>query len=394
MIIFSPLIGRAKRPDTMKSRFIHLLKGSRTYWLLQLIGWSGMVLLETINYTFFLLGEFSFDYFQTFLIYAVIGILVTHLMRIVLKTYDIFSKSSYLVWTIAAVATVVCSFTSVFLIFIPSLITEPNEVLVTYGPIYILGLVLNNGRYFLIWMVIYFLYQIMAQRNQLAEERYLNFARAKNFELELLKKQINPHFLFNALNSIKALVLIDANKSRDAIVKLSELLRYTLNYEQQQLVTVEDELTEVKKYFELEKLRYGKRFEVRYALSENVMHEFIPSVLLLTLAENAIKHGVSKHVGKSVIDVIADGNEKGYFVSVANTGTLMKSNSRGIGLRYIERRIEEQFHNSGVFTLSENESRVTATIEIHQNENTRPANRRRTTGIRGTAGAVKRISGN
>ncbi len=364
MIIFSPLIGRAKRPDTMKSRFIHLLKGSRTYWLLQLIGWSGMVLLETINYTFFLLGEFSFDYFQTFLIYAVIGILVTHLMRIVLKTYDIFSKSSYLVWTIAAVATVVCSFTSVFLIFIPSLITEPNEVLVTYGPIYILGLVLNNGRYFLIWMVIYFLYQIMAQRNQLAEERYLNFARAKNFELELLKKQINPHFLFNALNSIKALVLIDANKSRDAIVKLSELLRYTLNYEQQQLVTVEDELTEVKKYFELEKLRYGKRFEV------------------------------SKHVGKSVIDVIADGNEKGYFVSVANTGTLMKSNSRGIGLRYIERRIEEQFHNSGVFTLSENESRVTATIEIHQNENTRPANRRRTTGIRGTAGAVKRISGN
>jgi len=242
---------------------------------------------------------------------------------------------------------------------------------------------MNHGRYFLIWMVIYFLFKIMQQRNFDRDEKYEAYMKAKNFELELLKRQINPHFLFNALNSIKAMVLIQPEISREAIIRLSELLRYTLNYQEQQLVTIEDELAEVKKYLELEKMRYGKRFEIEYSIAETVKNEFIPAVLILTLAENAIKHGVSQNAESTMMRIVADGNSHGYEVSVFNTGRLKKRGGGGIGLRHIERQLEEHYGENARFTFNLTGDGVTAKIEIIQDGHKNNIDRRRATRISG-----------
>ena len=95
------------------------------------------------------------------------------------------------------------------------------------------------------------------------EQKLLIENLAKTSELELLKTQLNPHFLFNALNSIKALVLLDSEKSRQAIIKLSELLRFSLNYEKHPLISLKTELEEVQKYMELEKIRFGERLQYK-----------------------------------------------------------------------------------------------------------------------------------
>jgi LytS/YehU family sensor histidine kinase len=102
--------------------------------------------------------------------------------------------------------------------------------------------------------------------------------------LELLKNQLNPHFLFKCLNSIKALVLIDQDKARDSIIKPSELLRFTLYYEKSPLIALNEDINEVVKYLELEQIRFGKRLDVHISLQEETLEVKVPPAMVLTLA--------------------------------------------------------------------------------------------------------------
>ncbi len=154
-------------------------------------------------------------------------------------------------------------------------------------------------------------------------------------------KSRSIHILFNALNSIKALITLDVDKSKAALVSLSELLRYTLNYEGHQLVIVRDEVEEVKKYLDLEILRYGKRLTIIYNIEPEAEKEFIPAVSILTLAENAIKHGLSVHSGNFLLSITIGFDPEGMYLKVVNTGTLSGIPVQGgIGLRNIKRQLE------------------------------------------------------
>jgi len=109
---------------TAKRNMLTDLKGSGPYWLLQLIGWGGMVLLEVINYTFFLVGEFSWQYLYTFSAYAFIGILITHISRVFFIRNDLFSRPSWIVWITGISSVIICSFLSVMLLLTPVLFSD------------------------------------------------------------------------------------------------------------------------------------------------------------------------------------------------------------------------------------------------------------------------------
>jgi len=187
---------------------------------------------------------------------------------------------------------------------------------------------------------------------------------AKTTELELLKTQLNPHFLFNAINSIKALVIFNPELSRDAIVKLSELLRFTLQYGKERLIPIKDEITEVRKYLELEQLRFGKRLTVVYNIDENTLSQTVPPAIVLTLAENAVKHGVTKEIADSIIVITTLLKNDNLVIEVKNNGHYKPTDINGIGLKHITKRLDEIFQGKAVFSIYQEDKNVVAAIKI------------------------------
>jgi LytS/YehU family sensor histidine kinase len=124
-------------------------------------------------------------------------------------------------------------------------------------------------------------------------------------ELNALHSRINPHFLYNSLNSIASLAHINPDKTENMAVALSELFRYSINKENKTYVTVKEELEMVKKYLEIEKTRFGDKLNYTIIADEMVKEKLIPKFLIQPLAENAIKHGLSKitEAGRIAIEV-------------------------------------------------------------------------------------------
>ncbi|MBW3467919.1 sensor histidine kinase [Arthrospiribacter ruber] len=164
---------------------------------------------------------------------------------------------------------------------------EVGQLLSSMGP-----QLLNIARYVMVWITIYYLYHILIRNTEILEETLVAQLNAQTTELELLKTQLNPSFLFQSLSSIQALVLLDKDQARDSILKLSELLRYSLNYEKNTLVSLEEELNELHKYLDLEKIRLGDQLSFTIELGEEFMELRVPTGSILNLMENAIRYGV------------------------------------------------------------------------------------------------------
>ncbi len=335
------------------------------YWLCQIAGWLGMVFVEMINYTFFIVGKFNTTILYVFLTAAIVGLLITHSYRHVIKPWSIFQRSMSYIWIIALVSTVILSCLVTF-------ITQIGWVLVTkegwkenFSFIQIAGSIMNWARYIGVWIIIYFMYKILQQNNKIREEKASVESLAKTTELELLKSQLNPHFLFNALNVIKALVVIDPDKSREAIVKLSELMRFTLQYGKERFIPVKSELQEVAKYLELEQLRFGERLATSFEVPVNLQQVLIPPAMVLTLAENAVKHGVAGHMGNGFVHVrISEDGQGSCVVHIANSGTYRPSTTTGIGLKHVIKRLEELYKGKASFSILQQDQTVLATLKL------------------------------
>ncbi len=333
------------------------------YWLCQCIGWFGMVAIETINYTFFITGKFNLSLLQTFVTYAIAGMLCTHLYRYLLQQSDFFLKKVVRIWLIAFISTIIIATIISIVSFLPAIARNATLFFKNVTFIDIAGTIINWMRYVGVWIIIYFMYKILEQKNTILQEKLIIENLAKTTELELLKNQLNPHFLFNALNSIKALVIINPEKSRDAIVKLSELLRFTLQYGKELLIPLYDEMKEVKKYLELEQMRFGKRLQIEFKIDESTISQTIPPAIILSLAENAIKHGVAKQMGESCIRIQSCINGDEVQICVENTGSYAPEDTKGIGLKHITRRLDEVYHHKAVFTITQQSTFVQSCIK-------------------------------
>jgi two-component system, LytTR family, sensor kinase len=217
------------------------------------------------------------------------------------------------------------------------------------------------------WTVSYNLiqYSVMLRHVQVKKLKAEN--KLKDAELTNLRQQLNPHFLFNALNSIQTLASLKDDKTEDAIMNLSDLMRYHLNYEKRDFVKVQEEMDTVKKYLELEKIRYGKRLNFEIQLDEAVANQEIPLIMVQTLVENAIKHGVRYNKKGATISVSAKKEDDYLKIEVTNTGqytpkALISKNS-GIGLDNTQKRLEILYGNTASLSIgNRNDTEVTASL--------------------------------
>lgn len=187
----------------------------------------------------------------------------------------------------------------------------------------------------------------------------------KDSQLNTLKGQLNPHFMFNSLNNIRGLMLEDVDKARNMLTRLSEMLRYSLNMNNVNAIRIEEELEIVENYIALSKIQLEDRLEFEQEIKQELIQIKIPPMVIQMLVENAIKHGISnqKNGGKITL-IVTDDNEK-IILQVNNTGTLKtQTDSTRIGLDNIIKRLELLYGNAAEFTLKEVENKVHAVIKI------------------------------
>ncbi len=207
----------------------------------------------------------------------------------------------------------------------------------------------------LVWNFIYFIYHY-AQRNQQQQLDTLRLeAMVKSLELKTIKAHINPHFIFNALNSIRALVDENPLRARKAITELSNILRSSMQAEKDETVPLRQELAIVKDYLALEQMRFEERLQVKMDIDEETLDQPVPPMMLQTLVENAIKHGISRQMygGEIILSCKMLNNEMK--LEIINTGEFVQHTGipKGFGIKSTQERLKLLYNGKAHFEIKD-----------------------------------------
>jgi two-component system LytT family sensor kinase len=211
----------------------------------------------------------------------------------------------------------------------------------------------------LVWVSIYYLWHYIELGTKTEFQKIKLESLVKEMELKTIKSHINPHFIFNALNSIRALVDENPERARTAITELSNLLRSSMQAEKQETVPFERELNIVKDYLALEHIRFEDRLRVEYDIDEDTLDQPIPPMMLQTLVENAIKHGISKAKEGGTIKIISDFRQSHHELIVQNSGTISEiADPEGFGLQSTRSRLKLLFGDKASFTIEATKNNI------------------------------------
>ena len=203
-----------------------------------------------------------------------------------------------------------------------------------------------------IWMLIYIVYHYVEKNRNDQLDRLKLESTVKELELKTIKSHINPHFIFNSLNSIRALVDENPNRARRAITELSNILRSSMHAEKSETVPLEKELDIVKDYLALEQMRFEERLKIEFDIDEDTLQQQVPPMMLQTLVENAIKHGISKQVLGGVVRIVAVFKDNVMQLQVQNTGQLLSvPNGEGFGIKSTQDRLNLMYQGKAVFEI-------------------------------------------
>ena len=325
------------------------------YWLCQFGGWGGYGIVYTIFYFAIRTKPFP-HFFQYVLIDVVVGIAVTHLMRsIILKLHLLDKSTRHQIISFAALSLLFAFlFGSIVMFLIHGFNLDPDYVKEYSTFNWILRLSYVYLFFLLIWNLIYVMYHYVENFRKQQLDKIRLEATVKEMELKTIKSHINPHFIFNALNSIRALVDENPERARTAITELSNLLRSSMQSEKLELTPLEKELSIVKDYLALEYIRFEDRLKVEYDIDEDTLDQPIPPMMLQTLVENAIKHGISKSINGGVIRIISDFKGDCHELIVQNSGKLNgNSEHKGFGIESTINRLKILYGGKASFELKD-----------------------------------------
>ena len=219
---------------------------------------------------------------------------------------------------------------------------------------------------FFLWSILYFIYNYCERYNKsLKLEAY-----AREIELNNLKSQLNPHFIFNALNSVRALVDENPEKSKLAINQLSSILRNSLVADKRGLTRFKEELKVVKDYLGLESIRFEERLRTEFIIDPLSTDFLVPPLMIQTLVENGIKHGISRLTEGGLIQIKTVVEKNILSIQIRNSGRYIngiKRTTGGLGLENTKQRLKLIYGGSASFRiLTENDSFVLTEIKIPQ----------------------------
>jgi LytS/YehU family sensor histidine kinase len=348
-------------------------KNTRNFLICQFAGWFSYA-LTVVFFAYLLEKQLSDIFLQRILLTVVFGIIATSLLRSTIIANHLRPPTASKHWwkffvlvilTILIFAIVVGSLIEILRLFDvrnESQALNNNQFVLSYAEIvqnwdservakrFLFSLIFDTPIFF-VWISIYILWHYIEFTNMQAINKVKLEKIIKELELKTIKSQINPHFIFNALNSIRALVDEDPKRSRQAITELSNILRSSILIDKVEVTTLEKELAIVKDYLALEYIRFADRLKISYVIDDAVLAYQIPPMMLQTLVENAIKHGLGKQPGDCEIKLTVQKQAGKLVIEVQNTGHLDKSENIGFGLQSTKERLQILFAEEGSFEL-------------------------------------------
>lgn len=324
-------------------------KKQNIYWACQISGWT---FFAALNLFFFKLSySTNIKDILNYLIWLPVGISITHFFRFLLQKFNVLKFNIFTQIPIVIVSGFINAFLFFFLTVgiakVFGIITYKINIVAAFSNILSLTVI------FIFWSLIYFGFHFFDNYKKTEIQNLKLEATTKEIELNKLKSQLNPHFMFNSMNSIRALVDEDPKKAKVAITQLSNILRNTLMMHKNKFISLEDELALVKDYLELEHIRFEERLRYHFDIDEQTLSLNIPPMMIQTLVENGIKHGISKYPegGDIKLKTLKQGNE--FIIEIINTGQLFPStkSDSGFGIENTKHRLEFLYGNKASFSL-------------------------------------------
>jgi histidine kinase len=355
------------------------------YWSFQLTGWGFYTLSRFIGgLTVMHLPWLHFG--SQLLLVDALGFALTHVLRDYVRRRQWRALPLHKLALRVTGAAIICGiplgvltqFTDV------SLLQDPNEFLEGMSsplrlqwalPVAIALEIVNWSVLFLIWQILYFT-AIALREYRSAQLRQSETARALSLaELRLLKSQLNPHFLFNALNTVRSLIADNPTRAQSAVTHLANTLRYTLSSRQDELVTLAQELEIVTDYLQLESMRFEDRLRIEIHVPDAAAAVRIPMMLLQTLVENAIKHGIAELPAGGLLRISASLQNQLFTLEVENPrpaaqipAVLNPATHESVGLRNARDRLRLLFDGRASLQLDLSKAAAaTARLQIPVN---------------------------
>lgn len=337
------------------------------YWICQIVGWGAyMLFIFAMMYIFTEPGNMNPSVIVLQFVIGFASLLFSHLFRLFVKKRNWNDLKPKVLVPRVILGVIILSFITQGFIHLVIYTTMPADELLPFSPINFLGYTANTFLVMVVWAAIYFAYQFV-QNNRRSEIEKLELKAALNeAELAILKNQVNPHFLFNALNNIRSLILTDPEKARSMVTHISELLRYSIQFNASERVSLAQEIDIVKDYLQLESIQFDDRLTYSFEIDDSTLAIKIPPMAIQLLVENAIKHGISQLSAGGEISIHASLENDHLKIEVTNDGQLQKKSKReGVGLKNLVERLKILFGQFAELSLENSAAnKVTASLKI------------------------------
>ncbi len=341
-----------------------------SFWTIQLIGW--IVYFATIYITFLTIAQpenfLNLFYLKGFR--TLTGFFLTSIiLRPIYKAFESrFSINRLILLVLISAMIFGAAWTAIegVYVYLTSFPFNLNNYLARSPRI-----ALDYAMTLTAWSALYLVVKNWLSWQKEREKALQSLAFANKAQLEMLRYQLNPHFLFNALNSIRASVNEDGNRARQMITQLSEFLRHSLVSVENKEIPLREELEAARNYLAIEKIRFEENLEIEYEVEEKAEEFLVPCFLLNTVVEKAVKHGLQASPNPLKIKISARLEGESLILEVANTGSLNNlRNLTGtkIGLKNVRERLEKLFGEKGSFELKQDGEFVVAKIDISKAE--------------------------
>ncbi len=337
---------------------------NQIYWLCQIGGWTALFLINlffTMTYQ-----AINFSHIYAFLYLSILGVLFTHFDRGYIVRYNLVKLPIKQISLRILFSSLMLSVVMTVLFLITTRLLHLNHAKTISTDLFINNL-FNIWMILSIWYLIYFAIHYFEGYNKAEIERFRWEAAVKDFELKTLKSQLNPHFMFNALNSIRALVEENPERAKETITQLSNIFRYSLRIEKTETVPLEDEIRIVRDYLALEKVRYEERLNYSITIDDVANKIEIPPMMIQTLVENGIKHGIAKLHNGGTVSIKASVEGAKLIIQITNSGSFSDSdlqNTTGFGVSNTKQRLQIIYGKSAEFKIFEENKNVIVLITI------------------------------
>jgi sensor histidine kinase YesM len=335
------------------------------YWILQIFGWFMYGTLLFLAASRNANNQLKFSVLLNLTLYLIVGVLLSHFIRFLYLRKKYFHFNAQILISRIVIYSGLISITH-------TLVTKliSSFIFLTFSKWDLLSILLNIASIFVVfilWSSIYITFHLFEESRKKEINNLLLTKTQTELELQNLRAQLNPHFLFNSLNAIRALIEVEPAKAKNGINLLSNLLRSTLKLNSDKLVPILKEMELVDAYLQLEKIRFEERLEVRNSIDDTCLYIEIPAFTIQTLVENSIKHGISKLIDGGFIEINVYKDEEFCRIVVINSGTLGEKVDLGIGLENLKRRLKLQYQDLFSFSIIGMGNCVEVTINLPTN---------------------------